>query len=389
MHFKILLLSLIIIGLVSSDVFSQAAVVFESGKEGNASYRIPAIIKLQTGKILAFAEGRQKGAGDFGDVNIVLKISADNGKTWSALQDVAENGSLQAGNPAPVVDYFDSKYPKGRVFLFYNTGNNTEKQVRNGNGRREVWYKTSTDEGQTWSQATNITAQVHKSIEFKDIWKVDALTAWRSFANTPGHALQITQGKYRGRIFVPINYSKGEPSKTFEDYMAAAFYTDDHGATFKLSDNIGFNGSNESTAAELPNNGILLNSRNQKSDQKYRITAKSNDGGQTWNNVHFDINLPDPICEGSLLTIKNKNGKSIIAFSNNADQKNRNNLTLRISFDEGKTWAWSKLIDSLADSKSEDFTAYSDIVMIDKKRIAILYEKNDYQKIIFKIISWK
>ena len=274
MNFRILLLALIIIGLVSPNLDSQTTVVFESGKEGNANYRIPAIIKLRSGKILAFAEGRKKGAADFGHVNIVLKISADNGKTWSALRDVAENGTLQAGNPAPVVDNFDSKYPKGRVFLFYNTGNNTEKQVRDGNGRREVWFKTSTDEGQTWSQATNITAQVHKSIEFKDIWKVEVFTAWRSIANTPGHALQITQGKYRGRIFVPINYSKGEPSKTFEDYMAAAFYTDDHGATFKRSDDIGFNGSNESTAAELPNNGILLNSRNQRGDERHRITAK-------------------------------------------------------------------------------------------------------------------
>ena len=114
MNFRILLLlALIIIGLASPDVLSQAAVVFESGKEGNANYRIPAIIRLRSGKILAFAEGSKQGAGDFGDVNIVLKISSNKGKIWSALRDVAENGSLQCGNPAPVVDYLDSKYPKG------------------------------------------------------------------------------------------------------------------------------------------------------------------------------------------------------------------------------------------------------------------------------------
>ena len=366
---KILLLVL----TISYFALSQETIVFESGKEGNAVYRIPAIIKLKSRKLLAFAEGRKKGAGDFGDVNIVLKISHDNGKTWSSSQNVAENVDLQAGNPAPVVDYFDKNFPKGRIFLFYNTGDNTEQQVRKGNGRREVWYKTSIDEGENWSLAVNISAQVK-------------LPDWRAFANTPGHALQITKGKYKGRIFVPVNYSKGESQKDFSDYMATAFYSDDHGKTFKNSDDVGIKGSNESTAAELPNNGILLNARNQKGDEKYRIFARSGNGGQSWDEVRFDKNLPDPVCEGSLLAIRDK----IVAFSNNADQTNRNNLTLRISFDEGKTWTKKILVDGIENPKStEDFTAYSDIVLIDKNRIGILYEKEDYKKIVFKIIKWK
>lgn len=354
-------------------LFSQETLVFESGKEGNATYRIPSIIKLKSGKLLAFAEGRKKGAGDFGDVNIVLKTSIDNGKTWSVMQDVAENTDLQAGNPAPVVDYFDKSFPKGRIFLFYNTGNNTEAQVRKGNGRREVWYKTSVDEGKSWSEAVNISEQVK-------------LPDWRSYANTPGHALQITKGKFNGRILVPFNYSKGEPQKDFSDYMASAFYSDDHGKTFKIGNDLGIKGSNESTAAELRNNGILLNSRNQKGDEKYRIFARSQNGGESWNEVGFDKNLPDPVCQGSLLNITEK----IIAFSNNVDQKNRNNLTLRISFDEGKTWAKSILVDGKENlNPNGDFTAYSDLVLLDKNRIGILYEKEDYKKIVFKIVKWK
>ena len=58
------------------NIFSQPNIpVFESGKDGHKSYRIPAIIKLNNGHLLAFAEGRVQGASDFGDVNIVLKIS--------------------------------------------------------------------------------------------------------------------------------------------------------------------------------------------------------------------------------------------------------------------------------------------------------------------------
>lgn len=355
------------------SIFSQEKLVFESGKDGNPTYRIPAIIKLKSGKLLAFAEGRRKGAGDFGDINIVLKTSVDNGKTWSVMQDVAENADLQAGNPAPVVDYFDKNFSQGRIFLFYNTGNNTEAQVRKGNGKREVWFKTSIDEGKTWSEAVNISTQVK-------------LTEWRSYANTPGHALQISKGKYKGRIIVPFNYSKGEPEQDFSDYMAAVFYSDDHGKTFKISNDVGIKGSNESTAAELPNTGILLNSRNQKGDEKYRIFARSQNGGETWIEVGFDKNLPDPVCQGSLLNITDK----IIAFSNNADQKNRNNLTLRISYDEGKSWTKSILVDGKENlNQNEDYTAYSDLVLLDKDRIGILYEKEDYKKIVFKIIRWK
>ena len=96
----------------------KTILVFVSGTEGHKSYRIPAIISLPNGELLAFAEGRVHGAGDFGDINIVLKRSTDKGKTWSALQYVAEFDTLQCGNPAPVVDITDPLYPQGRIFLF-------------------------------------------------------------------------------------------------------------------------------------------------------------------------------------------------------------------------------------------------------------------------------
>jgi sialidase-1 len=40
--------------------------VFSAGKEGHSSYRIPAIIGMSNGKLIAFAEGRVNHAGDFG-----------------------------------------------------------------------------------------------------------------------------------------------------------------------------------------------------------------------------------------------------------------------------------------------------------------------------------
>jgi len=150
--------------IFSTKTFSQskAEAVFISGSDGYKSFRIPAIVKAKNGDVLAFCEGRVNGSGDFGNIKIVLKRSSDNGKTWSHLQVVASNDSLQAGNPAPVVDLTDPKYPQGRIFLFYNTGNGHEMEMRKGIGHRDVLYKTSTDNGKTWSAPTDITLQANR-----------------------------------------------------------------------------------------------------------------------------------------------------------------------------------------------------------------------------------
>lgn len=91
--------------------------VFEGGKEGHANYRIPAIISLPNGDLVAFAEGRVNGSDDFGDVNLVMKNSHNGGHTWSPLQTLVDYDTLQAGNPAPVVDLMDPDYPEGVIFF--------------------------------------------------------------------------------------------------------------------------------------------------------------------------------------------------------------------------------------------------------------------------------
>ena len=366
----------------------QKIPVFISGTEGHKSYRIPAIIQLPNKDILAFCEGRVNGSGDFGDINIVMKKSSDLGKSWSVLNTIVDADSLQAGNPAPVVDLTDPAFPQGRIFLFYNTGNNHEGEVRKGKGLREVWYKTSTDGGNTWSNAMNITTQVHRPKQPQVNAAYNFSEDWRSYANTPGHATQFTSGSCKGRIYVAANHSAGSPKARFEDYMAHGFYTDDHGKTFQLSQDLSLPGSNEATAAPLSGNKLMMNARNQKGDVKARIVALSEDGGQTWSSISIDKNLPDPVCEGSLLELGMKKGKQMLAFCNAADTERRNNLTLRISMDEGITWKENILIDKSPDNK-KDYTAYSDIVKMNKKNIGVLYERNGYAEIVFTCINWK
>jgi sialidase-1 len=205
------LISIIVFFFLKIYAQQNAIPVFTSGKEGYKSFRIPAIIRLQNGNLLAFCEGRVNSSADFGDIDIVMKRSRDNGKTWSSLQTVVDYEMLQAGNHAPVVDVTDNTYPDGRIFLFYNTGNNHEVEIRKGNGLREVWYKTSVDGGTTWSAPVNITEQVHRPKQPQTDAAYNFKEDRRSFANTPGHGMQFQKGKYKGRIFIAANHSAGEP----------------------------------------------------------------------------------------------------------------------------------------------------------------------------------
>lgn len=377
---------LVLLSILTLNAQQKNVPVFESGADGYKSFRIPAIVDLPNGNLLAFCEGRVEGAGDFGDIDIVMKRSTDKGKTWSALQIVADLDKMQLCNPAPVVDLTDPAYPKGRIFLFYNTGTTHEGEIINGKGIKQCMYKTSTDGGATWSEPVDITLQVHRPKQPLINPNYNFSEDWRYYANTPGHAMQFQTGKYKGRIFIAANHSAGNPQKRAAHYVAHGYFTDDHGKTFKLGNSINLPGSNESMAAELSGSRLMMNSRNQAGDVRARIVSISSDGGATWDSTYFDRNLIDPVCQGSLLTIGKKKGKNILAFCNAADKRNRNNLTLRISFDDGMSWEKSMPVYSGQGDMS--YAAYSDLVRINKKSVGILFEKDDYSKIVFTNVKW-
>lgn len=374
---KIMLLFFLL--LTGADCLHAQPVVFGSGNDNYASFRIPAIIKAPNGDLLAFCEGRVNNSGDFGNIDIVMKRSTVGGNNWSAVQVVVGADSLQAGNPAPVVDLLDPAYPGGRIFLFYNTGNNHEGEVRKGKGQRKVVFVTSTDNGKTWGAPVDISEQTHRHGKAED---------WRSYANTPGHALQLEKGKYKGRIYVAANHSEGQPKSRFEEYRAHGFYSDDHGKTFSLSESVGFPGGNESTAAELSDSRLMMNSRNQRGDKRMRIVSISEDRGNRWASSFFDSALVDPVCQGSILNIGWKDNRAVLAFSNAATTNRRDSLMVRISLDEGGTWKHSLLIDNDPEKK-RDYTAYSDLVLVNKKTLGVLYERGGYREILFAPIQLK
>ena len=351
-------------------------VVFRNGEGGYTCYRIPAIVKAPDGPLLAFAEGRITDCGDFGDVDIVMRTSTDNGKTWGAVSRAADYGHYQVGNPAPVFDLTDPNYPNGRLFLVYNTGTVSEADVRAGNAIREVWSVASTDRGKSWSAPVNITAQVNRPNKPTMNPAYAFYEDWRSYANTPGHALQLTQGAHKGRIFVAANHSAGPPQPNFRDYRAHGFYSDDHGKTWQLANTILYPGGNESTAAETTGGGVLINIRNQSGDVKNRLLAYSSNGGQRWEAVRIATDLPDPVNQGSMINYRTGDGKNVLLFSNANSQTKRDKMTVRISEDDGKSWSAGKEI--YAGS-----AAYSDLVVQQNGRIGVLYEQDNYTKIVY------
>lgn len=355
-----------IITAFSLPIFLAAqptAIVFQAGESNYKCFRIPAIVQSPEGVLLAFAEGRVKDCGDYGDVDIVLKTSSDGGKSWGPLTVVASYDTLQCGNPAPVFDLLDPSFPKGRLFLFYNTGNASEWEIRKGVGQRQAFYTASSDGGLTWSPPVNISAEVH--------CPKPHLADWRTVANTPGHALQLENG----RIFVAANHSANGELPAFRDYRAHAFFTDDHGKTFRLSPDVDYPGSNEAIAARV-GSGVLMSVRNQSGDAKYRLLVRSNDGGETWDSVRIATDLPDPVCQGSILNFIQKNGEKALLHSNLASQTERCCLVLKISRDAGQTWETVREI--YAGS-----AAYSDLVALKAGTVGILFECDDYTKIFF------
>ena len=68
-------------------------------------------MKTKAGTLLAFAEARRTWCADSQEIDLVLRRSEDDGRTWSAAQTVLSgtdsdpNAVATRGNPAPIVDY--------------------------------------------------------------------------------------------------------------------------------------------------------------------------------------------------------------------------------------------------------------------------------------------
>ncbi len=143
---------------------------------------------------------------------------------------------------------------------------------------------------------------------------------------------------------------------------------------------------NECAVAELSDGRLMLNMRNYDRSEKSRKISVSEDGGLSWSNIYSDKTLIEPICQAGLSRYSFADqGRSRLLFSNPANKNKRQNMTLRLSYDEGSTWAKSKVL-------HEGPSAYSDVIKLPNGNIACLYEaglKHPYEGIVFQEISLK
>ena len=369
-YLKVLLLALWL--LMGSFLQAQDRILFANGDVGYQCFRIPALVSWSTQELFAFAEGRKDNCGDFGNVDILMRRSTDGGQTWSPPKVVVDNSNLQVGNATPIVDWLDPNYPNGRLFLFYNTGTASEQETREGRGRRQGFYITSTDHGQSWSAPIEITSQFHFD-RFSTAPEIDA----RTLAFAPGHGLQLTMGPHKGRLIIPANHSYGPPQDLFHDYRAFVLYSDDHGLSWQFSEDISLPASNEAMAVQVHPEKMLLLVRMQDKNYSTKLMASSTDGGAHWDELWFPEKLTTPVCQSAILHVPEL---ATTFHLGPASTQQRTALSLWYSSDLGATWTKKQLL-------WPGSAAYSDMVYLGEKRLGIFYERKNYQEMVYRSIG--
>ncbi len=318
--------------------------VFQVGTDGHKSYRIPAIVKAEDGTLLAFAEGRVNHAGDHGDINLVLRRSTDEGKTWGELIIVRDDSTHICGNPAPVA------LPNGDVMLVSCGSTGSESENMHKGVPREIYFQISKDSGKTWSEATKITDQARD----KD---------WGWFATGPGNAIVIKQGKHKGRIVVPSNYSVKKGGNVV--YEGSCFYSDDMGETWEIGESATSNyRANESAIAEAGPN-LLVQSFRAQNGAGQRLLRMSKDGGKTWTTEKPAEEIAHNVCQGSIISDESK--KKVLYISAPGAKNKREDITIYASANSGKSWPCAYTI-------RKGSHGYSNLVEVDKQTLGILYE---------------
>jgi sialidase-1 len=337
------------------------ASIYTSGAGGYHTYRIPAIVVTAKGTVLAFAEGRRASAGDAGKIDLIVRRSTDSGDTWSEPQVVWTDGDNTCGNPCPVLDR-----DTGTIWLpmTWNRGDDHEKDIMAGTSHdtRRVFVTCSRDDGLTWETPRDVTSDTK-------------LPEWRWYATGPGGAIQLTRGPHAGRIVVPCDHSYPDTN----EYGSHVIVSDDNGATWRLGGVAPNRGVNECAVVELADGRLVLNMRNYDKSIKARQVAFSDDGGTTWHDQRFDEALIEPVCQAAIDRLRwpEADVPGMLLFSNPASPTKRVRMTVRGSFDDGRSWPVSLLL-------HEGPAAYSDLAMLADGRIACLYEageKGSYETI--------
>ena len=351
-----------------------------------ASYRIPALSHLGNGVVVAAWDGRPNNAADSPNPNsIVMRRSTDGGATWDAQrtvlagnQDAANNGAGRTGYSDPSL-VFDAEVNKLFLFSVYSKdagfGSST---FGNDDANRNVisaQVAESTDGGLTWSAPRLITKVVKPGTSAANPQPGDV----RGMFATSGEGIQLRYGQYAGRLIQQFAGDVRQADGT-NAIQAYSVYSDDHGATWTKGANVGTR-MDENKTVELSDGRVMLNSRSNNGADNARKVAVSTDGGQTYGPVTLDSNLTDPGNNAAIARLfpeapaDSPDAKKLI-FTNANNPDSRQNVSARVSCDDGATWGVPRTIRS-------GFSAYSTVSRLEDGQIGVLYESSYTNGITF------
>lgn len=354
--------------------------LFEAGKDGYALYRIPGIVATANGTLLAYCEARKSDRGDWGPIDIVLRRSTDHGKTWEARQTIAHEGAKVPKNPAALKQKLATEGTPP-------TANNPVLIADKKPGvvhflycveYSRCFYARSTDDGKSFSKPKDIT-EAFEPLRKKYDWQV--------VATGPAHGIQLKNG----RLVVPVWLSLGTGGHAHRPSVVTTVFSDDGGENWTVGD-IAIPNSpevvnpNETVIAELSDGTVMLNARSESKANR-RVVVTSPDGATKWSEPKFQDDLVEPICMASLVRVPG--GKELL-FANPdnlttakgtpkpGQGRDRKNLTVRYSPDDGATWSKNRVLEP-------GTSGYSDLAVASDGTVLCFYERasttdgNQYQ----------
>lgn len=333
--------------------------LFEGGVGNYVTYRIPGLLTTPRGSLIAWCEARKNGHLDWADIDILCRRSDDGGHTWSPPQLLLDSADLPVHNCVMIANPTN-----GVIHMLYCINYS------------RCFYRRSTDDGRTFSQATEIS---HVFARFSSEYD------WNVLATGPGHAIRMNNG----RLVVPVWLSTG--GRNHRPSRLSVIYSDDDGRTWErgqwVPDTI--KNMNETVAVQLRDGSVLLNIRNEAPEHRRAISI-SRDGATGWSTPRFDEALKEPICMGHILRLPNRaDGRGRILFSNpdtlalcrdpaaaQAGRIERANVSVKLSYDECMTWPVTKVIEP-------GLSGYSDLALGADGKIHILFERSGIDGDIF------